>query len=419
MPQHATKRHENSNRALNGFKIFKNRFPNMVSVLNDIIAASENRSKHNDLDVETIFKMVATRDKKISDELIAADYFVDILKKIGLTEEMVMKLETDVPKIIGKSKPFQLKSATQNQMGGQPHRLLVKWVVVLLLIVQYLLMQIIISPDDLARVRNTILTEQNRLQQLNSSCTLQPLNEDGRACNTANYITTSYNATLEYMLNGGFFNRGFSAHDMQFGLISPGFYSFFQNMPMITIVVGIICIMNVGAIFLPRIMNTRYYSDRDVARMLETDIIYRPPSQEDRSFGRRLAPLDVNPDIDDDAPDVFKDLTLTSSIMRDPVVATDGFTYERESIELWLSDHDTSPATGDAMSDKRLIPNISLRGQIIEWKQHKNAAAAAAAAVAAAAATKIQRFVRRKRTKKRRGGRLRRRDRSQTKRRNN
>merc|ERR1712146_346013 len=35
---------------------------------------------------------------------------------------------------------------------------------------------------------------------------------------------------------------------------------------------------------------------------------------------------------------------LTRELMRDPVFTADGQTYEREAIEAWLRDHDTSPS---------------------------------------------------------------------------
>ncbi|EKX44918.1 hypothetical protein GUITHDRAFT_62234, partial [Guillardia theta CCMP2712] len=34
---------------------------------------------------------------------------------------------------------------------------------------------------------------------------------------------------------------------------------------------------------------------------------------------------------------------VTNEIMRDPVCTSDGKTYEREAIETWLKNHDTSP----------------------------------------------------------------------------
>ncbi|CAI5488077.1 unnamed protein product [Closterium sp. Naga37s-1] len=47
--------------------------------------------------------------------------------------------------------------------------------------------------------------------------------------------------------------------------------------------------------------------------------------------------------------------------MTDPVVAADGFTYERRSIEEWLKTHDTSPSTHEPLPHKYLTPNHSLR----------------------------------------------------------
>jgi hypothetical protein len=40
--------------------------------------------------------------------------------------------------------------------------------------------------------------------------------------------------------------------------------------------------------------------------------------------------------------------------MRDPVVAADGFTYERSVIERWLRSNDTSPITNETLADKTL-----------------------------------------------------------------
>jgi len=380
---------------LNDFKTFKNRFPNMVSILNEIIASEKTDGNHQNL--EAIFKMVVSRDKKISDELVAADYFVDVFKKLGLTKKMVMKLEKYVPKIIDKVKTSSMKSVSAIQIGGQPqtHRILSIWIIILLLIVQYLLFQIIISPDDLSRIQDSIRTEQNRLQEINRNCTLQTLNEFGHSCQSNFADITSYNATLTYIANGGLFNRGFSAHDIQLGIIPPGFSVMFQNMPMLTAVVGIICLMNFGTIYLIRIRNTNFYDQREVAELLEAQDASERPLPPRQAIGRQIDPLDVDLAADDDAPDEFKDLTITSSIMRDPVFAQDGITYERDAIERWLRDHNTSPATGSLMSNKIVIPNIGLRKQIVDWKQRK--AVAAAAAAAAAAATRIQRIFRTRR----------------------
>lgn len=52
---------------------------------------------------------------------------------------------------------------------------------------------------------------------------------------------------------------------------------------------------------------------------------------------------------------------ITRELMRDPVIAADGHTYDREGIEQWLLQHQTSPKTGLQMDSKNLIPNITLR----------------------------------------------------------
>jgi hypothetical protein len=58
---------------------------------------------------------------------------------------------------------------------------------------------------------------------------------------------------------------------------------------------------------------------------------------------------------------------LTGRIMRDPVVAMDGFSYEREAIENWFRENDKSngeiqsPKTNALIDSSLLIPNINLR----------------------------------------------------------
>ncbi|CAM9614810.1 unnamed protein product [Phaeothamnion confervicola] len=55
---------------------------------------------------------------------------------------------------------------------------------------------------------------------------------------------------------------------------------------------------------------------------------------------------------------------ITGDIMRDPVFTEDGHSYEREAIEDWLSEHNTSPKTNLQLQGKRLAPNHSLRNAI-------------------------------------------------------
>jgi len=55
---------------------------------------------------------------------------------------------------------------------------------------------------------------------------------------------------------------------------------------------------------------------------------------------------------------------ISYEIMSDPVITSDGFTYERSSIERWFIDHNTSPMTNKILVNKLLIPNIILRNLI-------------------------------------------------------
>lgn len=55
-------------------------------------------------------------------------------------------------------------------------------------------------------------------------------------------------------------------------------------------------------------------------------------------------------------------------VMRDPVMASDGHTYERVAIERWLfrDGHLASPRTNAPLPTMDLIPNFALRMQIIQ-----------------------------------------------------
>jgi sacsin len=62
---------------------------------------------------------------------------------------------------------------------------------------------------------------------------------------------------------------------------------------------------------------------------------------------------------------------VTQKTMVDPVIATDGHTYERKAIEEWFGKGKrTSPMTGLQLDNINLIPNIALR-QVIEKFMHR------------------------------------------------
>ena len=63
---------------------------------------------------------------------------------------------------------------------------------------------------------------------------------------------------------------------------------------------------------------------------------------------------------------------ITQDIMKNPVSTVDNFTYEKEAIERWLTNHDTSPLTGLPLQSKVLAPNNTIYQQIQEFlDQHK------------------------------------------------
>jgi hypothetical protein len=61
--------------------------------------------------------------------------------------------------------------------------------------------------------------------------------------------------------------------------------------------------------------------------------------------------------------------------MEDPVVAADGYTYERDAIAGWLAKSGRSPMTNETLASPALIPNHTLRSAIKEWLQRHPGAA--------------------------------------------
>lgn len=51
---------------------------------------------------------------------------------------------------------------------------------------------------------------------------------------------------------------------------------------------------------------------------------------------------------------------ITYELMRDPVVASDGHTYEKAAIEKWLKHHQISPRNGEPMASLT-IPNMNMK----------------------------------------------------------
>ena len=73
---------------------------------------------------------------------------------------------------------------------------------------------------------------------------------------------------------------------------------------------------------------------------------------------------------DDDVNTDFK-CPITMDIMKDPVICSDGHSYERESITRWLLTHNTSPKTNAVLENTTLTPNHSLRALIQSYLESK------------------------------------------------
>ena len=70
-------------------------------------------------------------------------------------------------------------------------------------------------------------------------------------------------------------------------------------------------------------------------------------------------------------PEIIKTFycPITYEIMIDPVITSDGFTYERSAIHRWFRDHDTNPMTNTVLFNKMLIPNRILKSMIERFKK--------------------------------------------------
>jgi hypothetical protein len=70
-----------------------------------------------------------------------------------------------------------------------------------------------------------------------------------------------------------------------------------------------------------------------------------------------------------DMPDALPSFRcpIDHCVMRDPVVLSDGHSYDIPNIVRWLATNFTSPMTGRILVDRKLSPNINLQKAIREW----------------------------------------------------
>ena len=70
---------------------------------------------------------------------------------------------------------------------------------------------------------------------------------------------------------------------------------------------------------------------------------------------------------------------ISMELMREPVLAADGFTYDRHAISAWLArGKATSPTTGAPLAHTHLTPNHLVKSMIAEYQSSSKRGAAAA-----------------------------------------
>ena len=62
-------------------------------------------------------------------------------------------------------------------------------------------------------------------------------------------------------------------------------------------------------------------------------------------------------------------MPMAQGLMRDPVIAADGHSYERTALEAWLAHHHTSPVTSLPLPHKRIVDNVLVKNAISQHEQ--------------------------------------------------
>ena len=70
---------------------------------------------------------------------------------------------------------------------------------------------------------------------------------------------------------------------------------------------------------------------------------------------------------------------ITHALMEDPVMCSDGHSYERAAIRHWLASANTSPVTNRQLSDRTLLPNHTVKAAVSALKERQRRAQATAA----------------------------------------
>lgn len=65
----------------------------------------------------------------------------------------------------------------------------------------------------------------------------------------------------------------------------------------------------------------------------------------------------------------FISCPISLDVITDPVVAADGYTYERSAIVAWLRHKRTSPVNRQPLSQSSLVSNIAMRQLVDKYKE--------------------------------------------------
>lgn len=71
-------------------------------------------------------------------------------------------------------------------------------------------------------------------------------------------------------------------------------------------------------------------------------------------------------ELDSTVPPAFS-CPITMQLMKDPVLASDGHSYDRPAIAKWIRGRASSPMTGAPLTSTTLTPNFNLKSQISDW----------------------------------------------------
>ena len=102
-------------------------------------------------------------------------------------------------------------------------------------------------------------------------------------------------------------------------------------------------------------------SSDDESDTEEREFEWEPTKNRSREMDGRVDPFDMP-----DALPSFR-CPIDHCVMRDPVILSDGHSYDRPNIVRWLSTNLTSPMTGRILVDRKLSPNLNLLNAIREW----------------------------------------------------